>query len=370
MVQGRMTQDSGDKDSNKSDAIEDAKAATESSSRKPQSKRKVSKTLVEVDHPSFDHQRLREEPKETKVESVPKRRVARTLLDLGVHAFDTKLTQEQSATTAPPETEKPESEVDSKSRVSRTLLDADATWLDSLQGEQVETEGQELLAELATTAQPKDAERIQRFVAKTMLDSDVLATALQKFQVRKVELAAEEAKIRANQPGVEFHPVDSKKLVQRCPWRWNDDSTTRFRYCETCKLQVYNFDGLELPQAEALILIRENKSDATLYKRADGKFMTQDCPVQVKRRRTIALLSVVAVAMIVVLVATLILMPPKLRSVRTIGGTQFEATETQPLNDLSESDKNAQAVTPYATVHTGTRRRPTFTPKDESMYWE
>ncbi len=141
------------------------------------------------------------------------------------------------------------------------------------------------------------------FVAKTLLDGVVIANVMQKFQVRKVEVAAEEAKIRAGLPGVEFHPVDSKKLAKRCTWTWDDDSTERFRYCQICQSQVYNFEDLELAQAEALILIREYKRNATLYKRPDGKFMTQDCPVQVKKKRTTVFLSIVAATMLAVLVA-------------------------------------------------------------------
>jgi hypothetical protein len=241
--------------------------------------------------------------------------------------------------------------------------------LDQSHVERTATGGRGSLEELVTSAQPKDAQRVQRFVAKTLLDCDVLANMLQKFQVHKVEVAAEEAQIRASLPGVEFHPVDSKKLAKRCAWRWDDDSTERFRYCQTCKSQVYNFEGLELAQAEALILIRENKRNATLYKRPDGKFMTQDCPVQVKKKRTIVFLSTVVAAMLVVLISTLILIP-KSPSAHTIGGAQIQTSITGPPKDLPASAKKSQADKQRAPGHTGTRKRPTFTPKDKNLYWD
>ncbi|HEY9755237.1 MAG TPA: hypothetical protein V6C97_08750 [Oculatellaceae cyanobacterium] len=339
-------------------------------SEKPQSKRKLAKTLLELDQRSFVQEKLTEGPKGTESSSSP--RVARTLLDVSMPSFNATLRQEKIVSVAQSEGKEPDLETDAKPGTAEVLIEADVLGLDRRQVEQTEIDGRELLAELVTSAQPKDGERVQRFVAKTLLDSDVLANALQKFQVRKVELAAEEAKIRASQPGVEFHPVDSKKLAQRCAWRWDDDSTERFRSCQTCKSHVYNFAGLELAQAEALILIRENKQGTTLYKRADGKFMTQDCPVQVKRKRTVVFLSIVAVTMLIVLVATLILMPPKLPFARTMGGAPFEAAEMGAARDMpmATSAKNAPADVQSVTRHTGTRKRPTFTPEDKSLYWE
>jgi hypothetical protein len=189
--------------------------------------------------------------------------------------------------------------------------------------------------------------------------------------VRKVEVAAEEAKIRASLPGVEFHPVDSKKLAQRCAWKWEDESNDRFRYCQTCRSQVYNFEGLELEQAEALILIRENKRNPTLYKRPDGKFMTQDCPVQVRKKRTILFLSIVGVTLVCVSVATLILMPPRLPAHKPTyvnpEGVEIKTT-TSPVS--SKSTKPGQAGGQPVSRHTGTRKRPTFTPNDKNKYWE
>ncbi len=41
---------------------------------------------------------------------------------------------------------------------------------------------------------------------------------------------------------------------------------------------------MDLPEAEELIFKREERRNAALFKRADGKFMTKDCPVAVKKK--------------------------------------------------------------------------------------
>jgi hypothetical protein len=56
---------------------------------------------------------------------------------------------------------------------------------------------------------------------------------------------------------------------------------------------VYNFAGLEQPEADELIFQRENRRNATLYKRADGNYMTVNCPVEVKRKRDMVYMSVI-----------------------------------------------------------------------------
>ncbi len=94
-------------------------------------------------------------------ETVAKPRVAKTVLEMAVPSFVESSTDQEDSSVSPPEVEEPDSGTVGKPRVSKTLLEA--PMFDQLNVERVETEGRELLAELVTSAHPKDAERGQRF---------------------------------------------------------------------------------------------------------------------------------------------------------------------------------------------------------------
>ena len=53
----------------------------------------------------------------------------------------------------------------------------------------------------------------------------------------------------------------------------------RVRFCEDCKLHVYNFSSMTPPEIEALISQREGRLCARLYQRPDGTTLTRNCPV-------------------------------------------------------------------------------------------
>ena len=366
-----MTQDSGDQETSKTDAGEGSMPAgmpaLPGSQSNPKSQRKVAKTFLEADSPN-----LKKIRKLLQIESPePKqgKKVAKTLLDAPLpESVEAKQGKEVAKTLldAPlPQLAKPHS----ARKVARTMLEADLPELKEVSSEPE--------AELDSKA--KRVERRQNFVAKTMLDHNVLADTLFKFEVRKGERAAEEAKERASQPVIEIHPVDSKKLAQTCLWRWDDESTDRFRYCPKCQTQAYNFDGLELSEAEALIFTRENKRNQTLYKRADGKFMTQDCPVQVKRKKRVVLLSIVGATVFLVFLTMVILTPPGSLSPKSGDATADLTEPEQSATVIRAAERGASSqeakagdlgVLGVQKNADGTRKRPTFKPEDEGAYWE
>ncbi|OWY70715.1 hypothetical protein B7486_14005 [cyanobacterium TDX16] len=53
----------------------------------------------------------------------------------------------------------------------------------------------------------------------------------------------------------------------------------RVRYCEECRLNVYNFAELSRGQAEDLIRETEGRLCGIIYRRPDGTVLTRDCPV-------------------------------------------------------------------------------------------
>jgi hypothetical protein len=61
----------------------------------------------------------------------------------------------------------------------------------------------------------------------------------------------------------------------------------RVRFCELCKLNVYDFAQLTRREVDALVANSEGRLCGRLYRRADGTIITKDCPVglQAIRRR-------------------------------------------------------------------------------------
>ena len=61
-----------------------------------------------------------------------------------------------------------------------------------------------------------------------------------------------------------------------------DDSV---RFCDHCRLNVYNLSALTRVEAEALLASTEGKLCARLYRRSDGTVLTKDCPVGLRALR-------------------------------------------------------------------------------------
>lgn len=80
--------------------------------------------------------------------------------------------------------------------------------------------------------------------------------------------------------------LDRIRIASPCTASWasmrGDD---RVRFCEDCKLNVYNLSAMTQPQAEELIREKEGRLCATLYRRRDGTVITRDCPVALARTR-------------------------------------------------------------------------------------
>jgi hypothetical protein len=70
------------------------------------------------------------------------------------------------------------------------------------------------------------------------------------------------------------------RIASPCTADWDrmlgDD---RVRYCERCRLNVYNFSAMTSPEVERILANRSGRLCARLYRRADGTILTQDCPV-------------------------------------------------------------------------------------------
>ena len=90
-------------------------------------------------------------------------------------------------------------------------------------------------------------------------------------------------------------------VAKPCPADWEKmHGDARVRFCEECKLHVYNLSELTRPQAEKLVSEHEGRLCVRYYQRADGTVITQDCGGGVRRamQRTRRLVTAVAAAML------------------------------------------------------------------------
>ena len=207
--------------------------------------------------------------------------------------------------------------------------------------------------QLAGPEEPR-GERISR----TLLDHSIMADIGSKSAEKMVLKAAEDLKEKRNEPFVPFIPVVEDRIASPCPWKWEGtEGKDRVKYCDKCQHQVYNFAGIERPEANALIFKRENVQAKTLFKRADGKFMTSDCPVAVKQTRSMVLAVVVGLGCMILVFAAMLLAPqqPKQQAVK-----QEDAPSEQPTSSSAREGRGSSSN--HGRSDSTTANTPTQTP--------
>lgn len=75
-------------------------------------------------------------------------------------------------------------------------------------------------------------------------------------------------------------PLENLKISYPCPTTWESMiGNDKVRYCGKCQLNVYNLSEMTKSEAEELISSSQGRMCAAFYRRADGKVLTQNCPV-------------------------------------------------------------------------------------------
>lgn len=68
-----------------------------------------------------------------------------------------------------------------------------------------------------------------------------------------------------------------------CKADWNKMlGNDQVRFCQECKLNVYNLSGMSREQAEDVVRAKEGNLCVRFYRRSDGTVLTQNCPVGIK----------------------------------------------------------------------------------------
>jgi hypothetical protein len=80
--------------------------------------------------------------------------------------------------------------------------------------------------------------------------------------------------------------IDHLRIATPCPISWEQmTGDSRVRFCDHCRLNVYNISELSRIEAETLIASAEGRLCARLFRRADGTVLTKDCPVGLRALR-------------------------------------------------------------------------------------
>jgi hypothetical protein len=125
-------------------------------------------------------------------------------------------------------------------------------------------------------------------VAKTALDLDACRQVAYTMASNAEEKIGEMKVTAAPAPAKPFVPINDYKKAMTCDSTWDDmQGTGAIRFCNRCRLNVYDFHKKDLKEAEEMIFQKEGKRDFTLYKRGDDKFLIANCPVAMKKQRII-----------------------------------------------------------------------------------
>lgn len=74
--------------------------------------------------------------------------------------------------------------------------------------------------------------------------------------------------------------LDQISIASPCKMDWNAmQGDEKARFCGDCRLNVYNLSGMTKEEAETLVKQKEGRLCVRFYRRADGRVLTQDCPV-------------------------------------------------------------------------------------------
>src|ERR1051325_7818139 len=108
-------------------------------------------------------------------------------------------------------------------------------------------------------------------------------------------------------PSLPSSYLNDIKIASPCTASWDAMSgDDRVRFCDQCRLNVYNLSAMTRAEAEAFLERTGGRTCIRLYRRADGTVLTEDCPVGIRAiRKRIARAAGAIVSVLLVLVAAI-----------------------------------------------------------------
>lgn len=132
---------------------------------------------------------------------------------------------------------------------------------------------------------------------------DSIKKSLDEVRVQSTALAQEEQSLSreledvrgalARKTGGEQRrhlPLANVQIASPCSASWEAMvGDERRRHCEQCSRDVYDLTVMTRDEVDAFLLANASGACVRLYQRTDGRMLTEDCPVGVRRRRLRAL---------------------------------------------------------------------------------
>lgn len=198
---------------------------------------------------------------------------------------------------------------------------------------------------------------INPIIKRTKIDLDACRSVVGKLIADKEVRVQEHQNDLAAAPQKLPQPVESYRKATPCGSLWDQMSgTDQYRLCAGCHMFVYDFTGVDKEEADLSVFKREGKQNACFYRREDGRFLTSDCPIGVKRGRETALKLVAAVLFVGVIIAVLCLVPHPQTSLTS--GSQTPTADSEEPANLQEPAATTPARERKKTTKTAATTQP------------
>jgi hypothetical protein len=112
---------------------------------------------------------------------------------------------------------------------------------------------------------------------------------LEAIREREAALTRELDETRRTREAIEKRSLpllEGMHVASPCPENWDDMiGDGRARFCGRCAKEVYDLSSMSGAEAERFLREQSGPTCVTFRRRKDGKIMTSDCEVGVRRRR-------------------------------------------------------------------------------------
>jgi hypothetical protein len=148
---------------------------------------------------------------------------------------------------------------------------------------------------------------------RTVLDMDACRQVVTRATGELEIKVKEQLKNAVPEPPKPIIAIEQYRMATPCSSRWKETPDgTRLQACSQCQLYIYDFAKLDMSEVEELVLKREGTAPKNYYRRQDGKFLTQDCPIGVaQKQKNIVLIALAALFVVGAIGLALTLPQPK-----------------------------------------------------------
>lgn len=198
-------------------------------------------------------------------------------------------------------------------------------------------------------------------VARTVLDTDACRDVVASSHVVKEQKLQEMIENLVPEAPKNLQPIEKYGQATPCGVQWDPKATTKkFQICASCQLHVYDFAKMDMKEVQNLVFSREGKEEPKFFRRADGKFLTADCPVGRARKKQNIILAITALCLIfcLFLFANLSAPPPVTTKKESGAGIAKNSEKTSsPAAVTQEQERRTDSLPPPVVKRKSSKQR-------------